>query len=110
MTTCPSIILYSDLKAQGLGLRHDYGSHYRSAEFQHEIGFLGMCSSQAFVRAPEGRGCVERAIRTLKEQPRGSRRCSGLNCTTSSGSSSAMASSHSLSDAERVTHTQQVAA
>src|SRR2546427_2903184 len=35
---------------------------------QAEIGFLGMESSPAFVRQPEGNGCVERFIRTLKEQ------------------------------------------
>jgi len=54
--------------AQGLELRHDHGSQYLSADFKHEIGLLGMRSSPAFVRAPEGNGCVERAIRTLKEQ------------------------------------------
>ncbi len=30
--------------------------------------FLGITSSRAFVRAPEGNGCAERFIRTLKEQ------------------------------------------
>jgi putative transposase len=39
-----------------------------SDDFQDEIAFLGVSSSPAFVRAPEGNGCVERAIRTLKEQ------------------------------------------
>ena len=29
--------------------------------------FLGIDSSPAFVRAPEGNGCAERFIRTLKE-------------------------------------------
>jgi putative transposase len=29
---------------------------------------LGMVSSPAFVRQPEGNGCVERFLRTLKEQ------------------------------------------
>ena len=38
-----------------------------SDDFQNEIGFLGLRSSPAFVRSPEGNGCVERAIRTLKE-------------------------------------------
>ena len=32
------------------------------------IRFLGLESSPAFVRAPEGNGCAERFIRTLKEQ------------------------------------------
>src|SRR6478672_4418573 len=34
---------------------------------QREIAFLGIESSPAFVRAPEGNGCAERCIRTLKE-------------------------------------------
>ena len=38
-----------------------------SDHFQREIAFLGMESSPAFVRAPEGNGCAERFIRTLKE-------------------------------------------
>ncbi|MDZ7379466.1 MAG: integrase core domain-containing protein [candidate division KSB1 bacterium] len=39
-----------------------------SDAFQEEIAFLGIESSPAFVRAPEGNGCAERFIRTLKEQ------------------------------------------
>ena len=35
--------------------------------FQNELAFLGIESSPAFVRAPEGNGCAERFIRTLKE-------------------------------------------
>lgn len=54
--------------AAGVELRHDNGSQYISEDFQDEIAFLGLRSSPAFVRAPEGNGCVERAIRTLKEQ------------------------------------------
>lgn len=54
--------------ASGLALRHDHGSNYMSADFQREIRFLGMTSSPAFVRQPEGNGVAERAIRTLKEQ------------------------------------------
>src|SRR5712692_3212889 len=54
--------------AAGLRLRHDHGSQYMSDDFQAEIAFLGMESSPAFVRQPEGNGCVERFIRTLKEQ------------------------------------------
>ena len=38
-----------------------------SHQFQKEIAFLGIDSSPAFVRAPEGNGCAERFIRTLKE-------------------------------------------
>lgn len=54
--------------ATGLQLRHDHGSQYTSDHFQDELGFLGIESSPAFVRSPEGNGCVERFIRTLKEQ------------------------------------------
>lgn len=53
--------------AGGLALRHDHGSQYMSDHFQKEIAFLGIESSPAFVRAPEGNGCAERFIRTLKE-------------------------------------------
>ena len=54
--------------AAGLCLRHDHGSVYMSDDFQNEIRFLGMESSPAFVRQPEGNGCIERFFRTLKEQ------------------------------------------
>ena len=54
--------------AAGLCLRHDHGSVYRSDDFQKEIRFLGIESSPAFVRQPEGNGCIERFFRTLKEQ------------------------------------------
>lgn len=54
--------------AAGLALRHDHGSVYLSADFQAEVTFLGMTSSPAFVRQPEGNGCIERFFRTLKEQ------------------------------------------
>jgi putative transposase len=53
--------------AQGLALRHDHGSQYRSQVFQEELTVLGIASSPAFVREPEGNGCAERFIRTLKE-------------------------------------------
>jgi putative transposase len=53
--------------AHGLAVRHDHGSQYMSDHFQREIAFLGIESSPAFVRAPEGNGCAERFIRTLKE-------------------------------------------
>ena len=39
-----------------------------SDDFQNEIRFLGIESSPAFVREPEGNGCIERFFRTLKEQ------------------------------------------
>ena len=53
--------------ANGLALRHDHGSQYVSHHFQSEIRFLGIASSPAFVREPEGNGCAERFIRVLKE-------------------------------------------
>jgi len=53
--------------AQGLSIRHDHGSQYMAHDFQKEIAWLGASSSAAFVRAPEGNGCAERFIRTLKE-------------------------------------------
>ena len=51
----------------GLVLRHDQGRQYMSHVFQDELSFLGIASSPAFVREPEGNGCAERFIRTLKE-------------------------------------------
>ena len=53
--------------AAGLKLRHDHGSQFVAHDYQTELGFLGIESSPAFVREPEGNGCVERFIRTLKE-------------------------------------------
>src|SRR5215211_6928537 len=43
---------------RGLAVRHDHGSQYMSNAFQQELAFLGVASSPAFVRAPEGNGCV----------------------------------------------------
>jgi putative transposase len=53
--------------ASGLTVRHDHGSQYVAHDFQKELAFLAIESSPAFVRAPEGNGCAERFIRTLKE-------------------------------------------
>ena len=53
--------------ARGLSVRHDHGSQYTAHDFQKELRFLGIASSPAFIRAPEGNGCAERFIRTLKE-------------------------------------------
>ena len=53
--------------ACGLAVRHDHGSRYMSDVFQKELAFLGIESSPAFVQAPEGNGCAERFIHTLKE-------------------------------------------
>ena len=56
------------LVAAGLAVRHDNGTQYTSDAFQDELTFLGIESSPSFVRSPEGNGCAERIIRTLKEQ------------------------------------------
>jgi transposase InsO family protein len=53
--------------ARGLAVRHDHGSQHMARDFQEELRFLGVESSPAFVRAPEGNGCAERFIRTLEE-------------------------------------------
>lgn len=58
---------FSEDVARGLAVRHDHGSQYMSLDFQRELAFLGIESSPAFVRAPEGNGCAERFIRLLKE-------------------------------------------
>lgn len=54
--------------AIGLKVRHDNGSQFTSRVYQAELKFLGIESSPAFVRAPEGNGSIERFWRTLKEQ------------------------------------------
>jgi transposase InsO family protein len=54
--------------ARDLTIRHDHGSAYMSDDFQRGLDFLGAISSPSFVREPEGDGCAERFIRTLKEQ------------------------------------------
>lgn len=53
--------------AQGMTLRHDHGSQYVSSAFQEELTFLGIRSSPAFVREPQGNGIAERFVRILKE-------------------------------------------
>ena len=58
---------FAKAAARGLAVRHDHGSQYMSDAFRKELEFLGIESSPAFVRAPEGNGCAERFIRTLKE-------------------------------------------
>lgn len=59
---------YGTHTAAGLTLRHDHGSQYVSDDFQDELRFLAIASRPAIVRTPEGNGCSERFIRTLKEQ------------------------------------------
>ena len=53
--------------ASGLKVRHDHGSQFVAGDYQRELVFLGIEPSPAFVREPEGNGCAERFIRTLKE-------------------------------------------
>jgi putative transposase len=53
--------------ASGLKVRHDHGSQVVAGDYQRELAFLGIEPSPAFVREPEGNGCAERFIRTLKE-------------------------------------------
>ena len=53
--------------ASGVRLRHDHGSQYVSRVFQEEVAFLGIASSPAFVREPQGNGIAERFVRVLKE-------------------------------------------
>jgi transposase InsO family protein len=65
---CEVFGAYDEAAARGVTVRHDHGSQFVSDHFQRELTFLGMSSSPAFVREPEGNGCAERFIRTLKEQ------------------------------------------
>jgi hypothetical protein len=58
---------FADGVAGGLKLRHDHGSQFTADDYQRELAFLGIASSPAFVREPEGNGCVEQFILTLKE-------------------------------------------
>jgi len=59
---------YETAVAAGLQAQHDHGSQYVSDYVQDELRFLGITSSPAFVREPEGNGVAARFIRTLKEQ------------------------------------------
>jgi putative transposase len=54
--------------AAGIRNRQDHGSQYMSNDYQAEIAFLGMESSPSLVRQTGCNDCVERFIRTLKEQ------------------------------------------
>jgi transposase InsO family protein len=67
--------------ARWLAVRHDHGSQYLSDAFQYELAFLGIESSPALVRAPEGNGCAERVI------PRSS--CCGEDLRDRGGSAAA---------------------
>lgn len=54
--------------ARGIALRHDWGSQYRSHHFSGSLRWLGMSDEPTYPGEPEGNGCAERWIRTLKEQ------------------------------------------
>ena len=58
---------FSKKIAQGLAIRHDHGSQFMSNTYQEELRFLGIRSTPAFVREPQGNGIAERFVRTLKE-------------------------------------------
>jgi len=58
---------FSQNVAAGLKLRHDHGSQFISDVFQQELQFLGIESSPAYVREPQGNGIAERFVRILKE-------------------------------------------
>jgi transposase InsO family protein len=60
--------VFAEGVAAGVALRHDHGSQFVSHAYQDEVRFLGIESSPAYVREPEGNGCAERFVRTLKEQ------------------------------------------
>jgi hypothetical protein len=57
------------LAQRQLALRHDHGSQFVADDYQAELAFLGIASSPAFVREPEGNGCAERLIRTQGKPP-----------------------------------------
>jgi transposase InsO family protein len=54
--------------AGGLELCHDHGSQFVADDYQRELAFLGIASSPAFVREPEGNGFVERFNGTVLEE------------------------------------------
>ena len=54
--------------ARGLSLRSDWGPQYTVDAFRHELAWLGIRHSPAFVGEPQCNGVIERFIRTLKEQ------------------------------------------
>ena len=57
--------------ASGFTIRHDYSSQYMSDDCHAELRFLGIVASPAFVRQPEGNGCIERSPPFIGLQPLG---------------------------------------
>lgn len=60
-------VLAADI-ARGVEVRHDWGPQYRSGHFTGSLAWLGIADSPAYPGEPEGNGCAERWIKTLKEQ------------------------------------------
>ena len=55
---------YAEKIAIGLKVRHDHGSQFISDDHRAQLGFLGIESSPAFVRQPEGNGVEVRMNRS----------------------------------------------
>ena len=66
-----ALTLFAEGIAGGLKVRHDHGSQFVAHDYQRELSFLGIESSPAFVREPEGNGCAEpsAAKRELRSRP-----------------------------------------
>ncbi|PTN33182.1 integrase core domain-containing protein [Desulfonatronum sp. SC1] len=62
-----SFSIFGQGVATGLKLRHDHGSQFISEVYQDELKYLGIESSPAYVREPQGNGIAERFVRILKE-------------------------------------------
>ena len=60
---------FAENSAYGVRLPHHHGSQlFMSDDLRGETAFLGIESPPAFLRKPEGNGCIERFFRTRKEQ------------------------------------------
>jgi putative transposase len=59
---------YQPKVALGVGLRMDWGPQYTAHQFLGELAWLGIRASPSYVGEPECNGCMERWIRTLKEE------------------------------------------
>ena len=59
---------FSEGIARGVKLRRDHGAQFMSDDFQREVRFLGLESSPAFVRKPEGNGCIVSFFGSFKQQ------------------------------------------
>ena len=59
---------FGAMVAEGLRLRTDCGSQYKSKYFRKEASYAGIEMSYTFARSPESNGIIERFHRTLEEQ------------------------------------------